>query len=83
MKIIILQLIVFLFSINTVAQQTKKIEILPGEKWWGGATGVGYIMPFEDNTDKIDLRTQNFNNQTSLICTRTEQLEYCQLFARR
>jgi len=50
-----------------IAQQTKEIEVLPAEKWWGGATGLGYTMPFGDNSKKVDLRTQDFNNQTSPI----------------
>lgn len=38
------------------------IELLPGERWWGGAVGRGFAMPFKRG-DKIDLKTQNFNNQ--------------------
>ena len=46
-------------------QQVKEIEILPNEKWWGGATDLGNKMPFCDNTIEADLQTQNFNNQTT------------------
>ncbi|MCD7935407.1 MAG: glycoside hydrolase family 31 protein [Tannerellaceae bacterium] len=49
------------------AQQIKEIRVLPGEKWWAGVTGQGYLMPFSETARKIDLRTQNFNNQTCPI----------------
>lgn len=65
MKKVILNLFVLVYSLSIIAQQTKEIAVLPGEKWWGGANGIGHMMPFEKYTDKIDLRTQDFNNMTS------------------
>ncbi|MBB4037133.1 alpha-glucosidase [Dysgonomonas hofstadii] len=65
MKKVILNLIGLICTISFIAQETREIDLLPGEKWWGGATGIGYMMPFENNTNKVDLRTQDFNNQTS------------------
>lgn len=64
MRKVILNLIALTFLINVNAQQIKDIELLPGEKWWGGATGIGFMMPFGNNTT-VDLRIQDFNNQTS------------------
>ncbi len=46
-------------------QNMKIIELLPNEKWWGGATDFGSSMPFEKETEVIDLRTKNYNNQTT------------------
>ncbi|MDL2212570.1 glycoside hydrolase family 31 protein [Bacteroides sp. OttesenSCG-928-D19] len=65
MKRIILSLLIITVSLSIPAQQVKEIAILPGEKWWGGATGLGSSMPFQDNMDLVDLRTENFNNQTT------------------
>lgn len=51
-------------AVSLGAQTITKIDILPGERWWGCATDLGRIMPFTEGVS-IDFRTQNFNNQTS------------------
>lgn len=48
-----------LFSQQT---NTKQLEILPGEHWWGGTVWDGHIMPFE-NGYSIDLYGNNQGNQ--------------------
>lgn len=69
MKRIILPLfMVALFSATALrghAQASETIDILPGEAWWGAATDLGTRAPFNYHGVKADLRTQNFNNQTS------------------
>ena len=52
-------------SIFVMAQQVQEIEILSNEKWWGGATDLGSSMPFARDTEVFDLRTKNYNNQTT------------------
>lgn len=47
------------------AQQAVRVDSEPGERWWGGATDLGTVMPFEASDDAYDLRTRNFNNQTA------------------
>lgn len=41
------------------------IPYLEGEKWYGGATNLGPAMPFKPDSTVVDLRLQDFNNQTS------------------
>lgn len=53
----------FCLTLVVSAQEQKEINLLTGEKWWGGATSFGNSMPFSQ-TKVIDLRTRNFNNQT-------------------
>lgn len=65
MKKLILSILAFSLATTALPQQVKEIEILPNEKWWGGATDLGNKMPFCDNTIEADLQTQNFNNQTT------------------
>ena len=65
MKKLILSILAFSLATTALPQQVKEIEILPNEKWWGGATDLGNKMPFCDNTTEADLQTQNFNNQTT------------------
>ena len=50
-------------SLAARAQEVKEIDIIPGEKWWGGASGLGEKMPFSEID--ADLRWQNFNSQTT------------------
>lgn len=51
---------------NTNAGERVTVKMLPGEKWWGCATGLGTSMPFDENTSlEVDLRVHNFNNQTA------------------
>ena len=59
---LILCVLTFGLSIAAFAQK-REIEILPGEKWWGGATGLGERMPF--GTIGVNLQRQNFNCQTT------------------
>ena len=41
----------------------SKITSLEGEKWWGGAVGLGSKMPFEGDLRLFDLSVENLNNQ--------------------
>ena len=41
----------------------SKITSLEGEKWWGGAVGLGSKMPFEGDLRLFDLSAENLNNQ--------------------
>ena len=41
----------------------SKITSLEGEKWWGGAVGLGARMPFEGDLRLFDLSAENLNNQ--------------------
>ncbi len=41
------------------------ISFLPDERWWGGFVGLGNKMPYLQPTDKMDLASQNFNNQNA------------------
>ena len=59
MKKLILSILAFSLATTALPQQVKEIEILPNEKWWGGATDLGNKMPFCDNTTEADLQTQN------------------------
>lgn len=53
-------------AIAMTAQTSETIHMQKGEKWWGAATALGTRMPYgEGPALNIDLRTQNFNNQTS------------------
>lgn len=58
----------FLISLGEIfifAQSQMYIPYLKNEKWYGGATNLGPKMPFESDREEFDLRTQDFNNQTS------------------
>lgn len=57
--------LMLLFDVMCVsAQDAKQISIWQGERWWGAATGLGWLMPFDGSRKvSIDQRTQNFNNQ--------------------
>ena len=65
MKKLIFSILAFSLAATALSQQVKEIEILSNEKWWGGATDLGSQMPFRENTMEIDLKKQNFNNQTT------------------
>lgn len=48
------------------AQHSLKVTIGEDECWWGLATDLGRLMPFDtESTISIDHRTQNLNNQTT------------------
>ena len=42
-----------------------KVELLPGEGWWGGATTLGTKTPFGLNATALefDIRKENYGNQ--------------------
>ncbi len=63
MKKIILIILSLGLAIAAAAQEVKEIDILPGEKWWGGASGLGEKMPY--SAVDADLQWQNFNSQTT------------------
>ena len=46
-----------------VSKYESKIMSLEGEKWWGGAVGLGSKMPFEGDLRLFDLSAENLNNQ--------------------
>ncbi len=50
------------FSNGQQISDTKNIEILPGEKWWGGAVWDGHEMPFKEGYS-VNLYGNNKGNQ--------------------
>lgn len=49
-----------------LAEETRTVPMLPGEKWWGVANSFGTKMPFDAKTDlTIDLHKDNFSNQSA------------------
>lgn len=58
-----LLLIILFAQLGAWAQVKSDVEILKGEKWWGGYTALGSLMPFEKPTVTYDFSRQNFNNQ--------------------
>lgn len=63
MKKVLFFILIFL-SINLNAQYISDIDILPNERWWGGATKQGNYMPYV-SSPLIDLGNDNLGNQTS------------------
>lgn len=64
-RCIILVHILFFQTVISYAQsisETKKFQILPEEKWWGGAVWDGHIMPLEDGYS-VNLFGNNKGNQ--------------------
>ena len=51
-----------------------KVEVLPGEGWWGGATTLGRKAPFGLNATALefDLRKENYGNQAVPIMLSTK-----------
>ncbi|MEG2527754.1 MAG: glycoside hydrolase family 31 protein [Mucinivorans sp.] len=47
------------------AQVVSTVEAIKGERWWGGYTALGSMMPFVEPTAHYDFRTMNFNNQAA------------------
>lgn len=45
------------------APAERKLDLLPGEVWWGGATTLGSQMPFGGAALEINLRGNNRGNQ--------------------
>lgn len=64
MKKIIAFITLLVASVWAEAQTTTEISLLPNEKWWGGFTGLGYMMPYQASERVYNLRTENFNNQS-------------------
>ena len=64
MKKIIAFITLLVASVWAEAQTTTEITLLPNEKWWGGFTGLGYMMPYQASKRVYNLRTENFNNQS-------------------
>ena len=64
MKKIIAFITLLVASLWAEAQTTTEISLLPNEKWWGGFTGLGYMMPYQASKRVYNLRTENFNNQS-------------------
>ena len=64
MKKIIAFITLLVASLWAGAQTTTEISLLPNEKWWGGFTGLGYMMPYQSSKRVYNLRTENFNNQS-------------------
>lgn len=65
MKKIVAGLILALIATVSSAQVNSVIAVETGERWWGGATALGSLMPYTKATAVYDQRTQNFNNQTA------------------
>ncbi len=53
------------FSSLAWANFESKIELLEGEKWYGGLTRLGHEMPFASETKLIDLSTSHNSNQAA------------------
>ena len=64
MKKIIAFITLLVASVWAEAQTITEISLLPNEKWWGGFTGLGYMMPYQASKRVYNLRTENFNNQS-------------------
>ena len=53
-------------ALTSMASSSIRVPYAEGEKWYGLATNLGTEMPFApDSTMVVDLRIQDFNNQTS------------------
>ncbi len=47
------------------ASYTSSIKLLDGEKWWGGATALGHMLPLSDGGKTCDLRKTCYSNQAA------------------
>ena len=67
MKRLVLLAAALYMWLGASAQHTLSLKFNGEEEcWWGLATDLGRLMPFDtDSTIAIDHRTQNLNNQTS------------------
>lgn len=65
MKKFNISLALFAVALTAMAQSSIQVPYLNGEKWYGLATDLGPVMPFEPDSVVYDLRIQDFNNQTS------------------
>lgn len=65
MKKIAIFCAITLGAASALAQYSRSIPYIEGEKWYGAASALGTLTPFAPDTVVYDLRTQDFNNQTS------------------
>ena len=53
--------------------ETKTIDLLPGELWWGGTVGGGWKMPLGEKSDYAkDLRVDSDGNQSAPLLLSTK-----------
>lgn len=62
-SICLLFLVLLALPCFAASKYESKITSLEGEKWWGGAVGLGSKMPFEGDLRLFDLSVENLNNQ--------------------
>lgn len=53
------------FALNVSFGQSKSIEVLKGESWWGGMTALGSKAPFGPSLGKVNFTKSNLNNQST------------------
>lgn len=63
-KYVIFSLLAWM-GISAMARDAMNIPYNEGERWYGLATALGTEMPFAPDSVVYDLRTQDFNNQTT------------------
>ena len=55
------------------AAETKTIDLLPGEYWWGGTVGGGWRMPVGEKGREVkDLRVDSDGNQSAPLLLSTK-----------
>jgi DUF1680 family protein len=65
--------IMTVFAAFIAAAETKTIDILPGEYWWGGTVGDGWHMPLGAKSDYTkDLRVDSDGNQAAPLLLSTK-----------
>lgn len=67
-SICLLFLVLLALPCFAASKYESKITSLEGEKWWGGAVGLGSKMPFEGDLRLFDLSAENLNNQNVPLC---------------
>ena len=60
-SICLLFLVLLALPCFAASKYESKITSLEGEKWWGGAVGLGSKMPFEGDLRLFDLSAENLN----------------------
>ena len=56
----LLFLVLLVLPCFAASKYESKITSLEGEKWWGGAVGLGARMPFEGDLRLFDLSAEDF-----------------------
>lgn len=57
----------------SVLAESKTIDLLPGEYWWGGTVGGGWQMPLSDKSNYTkDLRVDSDGNQAAPLLLSTK-----------